>query len=70
VEVIEALASVPGVESATAFGQAIHVSGTDRAALEAALAPWRRPPLDWREVKPSLEDVFIHLMNARGRERV
>ncbi len=58
-----ALAGKPGVEMAAAFGAALHVSGTDRAALEAAIAPFRRPPVRWTEVEPTLEDVFIHLMN-------
>jgi ABC-2 type transport system ATP-binding protein len=57
------LAGRPGVAMAAPFGSALHVSGTDRAALEAAIAPWRRDPLRWREVQPTLEDVFIHLMN-------
>jgi ABC-2 type transport system ATP-binding protein len=59
------LSAAPGVISATAFGQALHVSGTDRAALEAALARWRTPPWRWREAAPSLEDVFIQLMASR-----
>ena len=63
-EPLARLAAAPGVISATAFGQTIHVSGADRVALEAGLAPWRRPPFQWREVKPSLEDVFIQLMSA------
>ena len=49
---------------ATPFGQAVHVSGTDRAALEAAIAPHRHAPLQWREVDPTLEDVFIRMMGA------
>ena len=44
------------------FGAAVHVSGTDRRALEAAIAPWRKPPFKWSEVEPTLEDVFIKLM--------
>ncbi|HEY8616522.1 ABC transporter ATP-binding protein [Phenylobacterium sp.] len=56
------LAARPGVESAAPFGAALHVSGTDRAALEAAIAPWRRAPFRWSEVPPTLEDVFIQLM--------
>ena len=56
------LAGKPGVESVAPFGAALHVSGTDRAALEAAIKPWRRAPYHWREVPPTLEDVFIHLM--------
>eukprot|EP01036_Dinobryon_divergens_P051731 gene51731-69234_t len=57
-----ALAARPGVETAVAFGAAIHVSGTDRAALEDAVSPWRREPFRWTEVAPTLEDVFIQLM--------
>lgn len=57
------LAGRPGVAMAAPFGSALHVSGTDRAALEAAIAPYRKPPLRWTEVEPTLEDVFIHLMN-------
>ena len=57
------LAGQPGVLMAAPFGAALHVSGTDRAALEAAIAPYRKPPLDWAEVQPTLEDVFIRLMD-------
>ena len=57
------LARAPGVRMATAFGQGLHVSGTDRAALEAAIAPYRRAPYTWTEARPTLEDVFIHLMD-------
>lgn len=56
------LAAAPGVVMASAFGQSLHVSGIDPAALEAVIAPFRRPPLIWREVTPTLEDVFIRLM--------
>ena len=57
----------PGVEMVAPFGNALHVSGTDRAALEATLAPVAgREGLAVREVAPSLEDVFIHLMRNLG----
>jgi ABC-2 type transport system ATP-binding protein len=52
----------PGVDTVAPFGAAVHVSGTDRRALEAAIAPWRKPPYRWEEVEPTLEDVFIKLM--------
>jgi ABC-2 type transport system ATP-binding protein len=58
------LAKAPGVAMAAPFGAALHVSGEDRAALEAAIAPYRRPPFVWTEVSPTLEDVFIQLMAA------
>jgi ABC-2 type transport system ATP-binding protein len=52
----------PGVEMAAPFGLAMHVSGTDEKKLDAAIAPWRRPPFRWEKTEPTLEDVFIHLM--------
>jgi ABC-2 type transport system ATP-binding protein len=58
------IAARPGVEMAAPFGAALHVSGQDRAALEAAIAPWRREPFRWTEVQPTLEDVFIQLMGG------
>ena len=61
------IAATPGVENAAPFGTALHVSGQDRAALEAAITPWRRPPFDWKETQPTLEDAFIHLM-SRSRD--
>jgi ABC-2 type transport system ATP-binding protein len=56
------IARRPGVISAAPFGAAVHVSGEDRPALEAAIAPWRREPFRWQEVEPTLEDVFIKMM--------
>ncbi|MDI1364971.1 MAG: ABC transporter ATP-binding protein, partial [bacterium] len=58
------LATKPGVVMAAPFGAALHVSGVDRAALDAAIAPYRQPPLVWTEVQPTLEDVFIRLMSG------
>jgi ABC-2 type transport system ATP-binding protein len=60
------LAGKPGVEMAAPFGEALHVSGTDRAALEAAIQPYRRDPYRWEEVQPTLEDVFINLMRTHA----
>jgi ABC-2 type transport system ATP-binding protein len=57
----------PGVEFVAFFGAALHVSGRDRAALEAALKPYANDPsLSVHESRPSLEDVFIQLQE-RGR---
>jgi ABC-2 type transport system ATP-binding protein len=58
-----------GVLSASAFGASVHVSGTDRAALEKAIEPYRKDLFKWREVSPSLEDVFIQLMGTKGDDR-
>jgi ABC-type multidrug transport system ATPase subunit len=61
------LRRVAGVEAAAVFGRSLHVAGTDRAALERALAT-QGEGLDWREVPPRLEDVFIHLLAKPRRE--
>ena len=64
-----ALHGVAGIEQVSVFGVTLHVSGTDAAALEAAIAPFRgRAGFSWERARPSLEDVFIHLM-APFRER-
>ena len=56
-----------GVEMVAPFGNALHVSGTDRDALERAIAEvGHRDGIAVREVAPSLEDVFIHLMRDLG----
>jgi ABC-2 type transport system ATP-binding protein len=49
------------------FGTSLHVSGRDRAALDAAIARHRNDPaLTWTLSKPTLEDVFIELMSSGG----
>jgi ABC-2 type transport system ATP-binding protein len=53
----------PGVTQASAFGAVLHVSGSDPVALAQAIAPFRTPQLEWRQVEAGLEDVFIHLMD-------
>ncbi|GGI23314.1 ABC transporter ATP-binding protein [Bradyrhizobium guangdongense] len=54
----------PGVDMVAPFGTSLHVSGRDAAALEASIAPWReKNGLHWQKSHPSLEDVFIELMN-------
>lgn len=57
----------PGIEMVSPFGPALHVSGTDRQALEKAIEPFRKDPWRWAEVEPSLEDIFIHLMSSAQR---
>jgi ABC-2 type transport system ATP-binding protein len=57
------LVQTPGIDSVAPFGTSLHVSGRDRAALETAVARHRNDPkLAWKEIEPSLEDVFIGLM--------
>ena len=65
----EQLRARAGVEQVVAFGNTLHVSGDDAAALERAIAAFGTGPYEWRRIDSGLEDVFIHLMNAE-RERV
>lgn len=58
----EKLRGRPGVQQAVAFGNTLHVSGDDAAALERAIAPLRSPEHEWQQIRSGLEDVFIHLM--------
>jgi ABC-2 type transport system ATP-binding protein len=57
------LRKTPGVQQAVAFGNSLHVSSNDAAALEQAIAPFRREPYDWRQIPSGLEDAFISLMD-------
>jgi ABC-2 type transport system ATP-binding protein len=61
VRLAEQLRGQPGIQ-AVAFGNALHVSSTDVAALERAIAPFRHPPYDWRQIPSGLEEAFISLM--------
>src|SRR5262245_802442 len=62
-ELTTELTDKPGIDMVAPFGTNLHVSGRDEAALEAAIAPYRKQKnLDWERSEPSLEDVFIDLM--------
>jgi ABC-2 type transport system ATP-binding protein len=57
------LTGQPGVDMVAPFGASLHVSGRDKAALEATIAPYRDDKgWHWQHGEPSLEDVFIELM--------
>ena len=61
--IAEELEGKPGVDQVAAFGTSLHVVGKDRAALAAALAPYReRQGLTIHPGETSLEDVFIQFM--------
>jgi ABC-2 type transport system ATP-binding protein len=63
------LHDLQGVAHVTAFGNNLHVTGEDEAALERAIAPFRADAeFAWRRAEPSLEDVFIHLMPKANGE--
>ncbi len=69
-EARDLLRGVPGIDSATLFGDAVHAllpaeTGTD--IVSRALADRGIELLDSSVVEPSLEDIFIHLVGAEDR---
>lgn len=53
-----------GIDMVAPFGTSLHVSGRDEKKLEAAIRPYRSDKrFVWSRSEPSLEDVFIELMN-------
>jgi ABC-2 type transport system ATP-binding protein len=60
--------ATPGVELVTRFGNAMHVSGRDAIALEAAVKRFGAQA-DWQPLATTLEDVFIFLMRGAEEER-
>jgi ABC-2 type transport system ATP-binding protein len=61
----EVLEAREGVAHVTAFGNTLHVTGEDEAALQRAIDPYRADAdLHWTRAEPGLEDVFIHLMRG------
>jgi hypothetical protein len=61
----EQLRKTPGVQQAVAFGNSLHVSSNDAAALERAIAPFRHEPYDWRQIASGLEDAFHQFDGTR-----
>ncbi len=71
VELGARLRSAPGVAQTVAFGAALHVSGTDAAALQATLAQLAQaqPALRIEPIDTKLEHAFIYLMGrSSGNE--
>lgn len=69
-QAIETLKGLPEVVEVALFGRGLHVTVTDvdagRAAVTSALSTHGRRVEDIREIVPSLEDVFIGLVQAAG----
>ena len=60
-----ALELAEGVDLVAPFGASLHVCGHDEAALERAVEPYRaRAGTKVSRSEATLEDAFIHLMNA------
>jgi ABC-type multidrug transport system ATPase subunit len=66
---LQALRKLPGVRSATVFGQSMHLLLDDpmsEQALRDELVKVKIPHADIRPIAPSLEDVFVALTNTRN----
>ena len=61
-ELSHALRNDSRIKTAAPFGATLHVSASSQADLDAALAPYRNSGIRITQVEPSLEDVFIALM--------
>src|SRR6266496_2488044 len=66
---LQALRRLPGVRTATVFGQSMHLlvdKNTSEEFLRAELAKVNIPQADIRPIAPSLEDVFVALTNRNN----
>lgn len=69
-QLAEKLRGLSDAAQVVPFGDALHVSGTDAARLEAALAPYlAQADLAWTRTQPGLEDVFIQLVSEAVEEK-
>ncbi len=71
-DMIETLAALPGVREAALFGAGIHLVVADPEAavggVHRAFAERGSAPAHVREITPSMEDVFVSLIEQEDRE--
>ena len=63
---LQVVRRLPGVRTATVFGQSMHLlvdEGMSERLILAELAKHKIPRADIRPIAPSLEDVFVALTN-------
>jgi ABC-type multidrug transport system ATPase subunit len=68
---LQAVRRLPGVRTATVFGQSMHLlieAGMSEDELREELAQHNIPHADIRPIAPSLEDVFVALTSHRNGE--
>jgi len=66
---LQVVRQLPGVRSATVFGQSMHLlvdADVSEESLRAELAKAKIPQADIRPIAPSLEDVFVALTNRNN----
>ena len=69
---LKAMHQLPGVRSATVFGQSMHLLVDDnvsRQQIEETLRKVGIEHVDIHEIGPSLEDVFVTLSEKQAREQ-
>jgi len=70
-DALDEIERLPGIEEAALFGRGLHVVTKDAAAAVEAirrrLAELGRPPERVERIVPSLEDVFVSLIEAHDR---
>jgi ABC-type multidrug transport system ATPase subunit len=69
---LQAMRHLPGVKTATVFGQSMHLLVEHALAeneIRRELAKVGIPNADIRPIAPSLEDVFVALTNDSGGDR-
>lgn len=70
-EAMEAIQSLPGVKEVALFGRGLHVVATDAAAavqgVQSALSRMGHAKPRVERIVPTLEDVFVSLIEARDR---
>ncbi len=69
---LQAVRQLPGVRTATVFGQSMHLlvdKGLSEDFILAELAKHKIPNADIRPIMPSLEDVFVALTNNRNGDK-
>ena len=64
------LTGKPGVDIVTPFADSLRISGHDAELLEETISPYiSKAPQAWQRTSPTLEDVFIRLMNQDSHRR-
>lgn len=63
------LKNLAGLTQVAAFGNVLHVSGTNDELMERSIAPYKTAEYQWQRLEPSLEDVFIALINNVADQR-
>lgn len=60
---IPELKKQPDITQVAIFGNTVHVCGRDKEKLQKAIAPFDSPDHHWRAMDPTIEDVFLNLVD-------